>query len=95
MAFGPLRGDEWHFGNLAIRGPMTGDISPRKGDSVMSKPTIVKLFVGSAVAFGAGVLLAFGTVWFAYANGAFVMTGPDVTGPGGSCRQQTPVGRSN
>jgi len=46
----------------------------------MSKPTVVKLFVGSAVAFVAGVLLALGAVWFAYANGAFVMSGPDVTG---------------
>jgi len=46
----------------------------------MSKPTVVKLFVGSAVAFVAGVLLALGAVWFAYANGAFVLSGPDVTG---------------
>ena len=46
----------------------------------MSKPTVIKLFVGSAVAFVAGVLLALGAVWFAYANGAFVMSGPDVTG---------------
>jgi len=46
----------------------------------MSKPTVVKLFVGSAVAFVAGILLALGAVWFAYANGAFVMSGPDVTG---------------
>ena len=36
--------------------------------------------MGSAVAFVAGVLLALGAVWFAYANGAFVMSGPDVTG---------------
>ena len=46
----------------------------------MSKPTVVKLFVGSAFAFVAGVLLALGAVWFAYANGVFVLSGPDVTG---------------
>src|SRR6188474_2236324 len=46
----------------------------------MSKPTVIKLFVGSAVAFMAGILLVLGAVWFAYANGAFVMSGPDVTG---------------
>ena len=46
----------------------------------MSKPTVVKLFVGSAFAFVAGILLALVSVGFAYANGAFVMSGPDVTG---------------
>jgi hypothetical protein len=45
----------------------------------MSKSTVVKLFIGSAIAVIAGVLLAFVAVWFAYANGAFVMNGPDVT----------------
>jgi hypothetical protein len=46
----------------------------------MSKGTVTKLFVGSVIAVVAGVVLAFATVWFAYANGAFVMSGPDVTG---------------
>jgi hypothetical protein len=46
----------------------------------MPKPTVVKLFLGSAFAFVAGILLAIVGVWFAYANGAFVMSGPDVTG---------------
>ena len=46
----------------------------------MPKPTVVKLFAGSAVAFVAGILLAFVALWFAYAGGAFVMSGPDVTG---------------
>ena len=46
----------------------------------MPKPTVVKLFVGSAFAFVAGILLAFVAVWFAYASGAFVMSGPDVIG---------------
>jgi hypothetical protein len=46
----------------------------------MSKSTVVKLFVSSVVAVIAGALLAFAAIWFAYANGAFVMNGPDVVG---------------
>lgn len=46
----------------------------------MSKPTVVKLFVGSVIAVVAGILLAFGAVWAAYASGVFVMSGPDVVG---------------
>lgn len=46
----------------------------------MSKATVTRLFVGSVVAVIAGALLAFAAVWFAYANGAFVMSGPDVVG---------------
>ena len=46
----------------------------------MSKSTVTRLFVGSLVAVIAGALLAFATVWIAYANGAFVMRGPDVVG---------------
>lgn len=45
----------------------------------MSKPTVVRLFIGSAVAVLAGVLLAVGAVLFAYANGVLVTDGPDVT----------------
>ena len=45
----------------------------------MSKSTVIKLFVSSAFAVIAGALLAFAAIWFAYANGAFVMNGPDVT----------------
>ncbi|HZA71335.1 MAG TPA: hypothetical protein VE476_00320 [Propionibacteriaceae bacterium] len=46
----------------------------------MSKPTVVKLFTGSVIAVVAGILLAFGAVWAAYASGVFVMSGPDVVG---------------
>jgi hypothetical protein len=46
----------------------------------MSKATVVKLFVGSVIAVIAGALLAFAAVWIAYANGVFVMQGPDVVG---------------
>lgn len=46
----------------------------------MSKATIVRTFIGSVVAVVAGLLLAFVAVWIAYANGVFVMNGPDVVG---------------
>jgi hypothetical protein len=46
----------------------------------MSKPTVVKLFIGSVVVVVAGAILAFAGVWYAYANGVFVMDGPDVVG---------------
>jgi hypothetical protein len=46
----------------------------------MSKPTVVRVFVGSVIAVIAGILLAFGAVWAAYASGVFVMSGPDVVG---------------
>jgi hypothetical protein len=46
----------------------------------MSKQTVVKLFTGSVIAVVAGILLAFGAVWAAYASGVFVMSGPDVVG---------------
>lgn len=46
----------------------------------MSKATVVRIFVGSVVAVVAGLLLAFAAVWIAYANGVFVMDGPDVVG---------------
>ncbi len=46
----------------------------------MSKSTVTSIFVGSVIAVIAGAFLAFAAVWFAYANGAFVMSGPDVVG---------------
>ena len=48
--------------------------------SVMSKPTVSALFLGSVVAVIAGAILAFVAVWIAYANGAFIMDGHDVVG---------------
>jgi len=53
---------------------------PTRSRTEISKPTVVKLFVGSVIAVVAGILLAFGAVWAAYASGAFVMSGPDVIG---------------
>lgn len=46
----------------------------------MPKSTVVRFFIGSAFAVLAGLLLALVAVWVAYANDAFVMSGPDVTG---------------
>jgi hypothetical protein len=46
----------------------------------MAKSTVTKSFVGGIVAIIAGVLLATGAVWAAFAAGEFVMDGPDVTG---------------
>lgn len=46
----------------------------------MSKATVVRIFVGSVVAVVAGIVLAFAAVWLAFANGVFVMDGPDVAG---------------
>ena len=46
----------------------------------MSKTTVTRIFLGSVVAVIAGAVLAFVAVWSAYANGAFVMSGPDVVG---------------
>ena len=46
----------------------------------MSKAVVTRIFLGSVVAVIAGAVLAFVAVWIAYANGAFVMSGPDVIG---------------
>ena len=46
----------------------------------MSKETVTRVFLGSVVAAIAGAILAFAAVWVAYANGVFVMNGPDVVG---------------
>jgi hypothetical protein len=46
----------------------------------MSKATVTRIFLGSVVAVIAGAVLALAAVWIAYANGAFVMSGPDVVG---------------
>ena len=46
----------------------------------MSKVLVTRLFAGSVIAAIAGAILAFATVWLAYANGVFVMSGPYVIG---------------
>jgi hypothetical protein len=46
----------------------------------MTKSTVTRLFVGSVIAVLAGAILAVAAALFAFANGAFEMSGPDVTG---------------
>jgi hypothetical protein len=50
----------------------------------MSKATVTKLFIGSAIAVVAGAILAIAAVWIAYANGVFVMSGNEVVDVRGS-----------
>jgi len=58
----------------------------------MTKRTVTRLFVSSAITVVAGAVLAFAAVWLAYANGAFLMDGPDVIGLSGSPFAWTTVG---
>lgn len=46
----------------------------------MSKATVTRLFIGSAIAAAAGAVLAISAVWVAIANDVFVMSGPDISG---------------
>jgi len=50
-----------------------------KGDHV-SKATVTRLFIGSAIAAIAGAILAIAAVWIAIANDVFVMSGQDIVG---------------
>ena len=44
----------------------------------MSKSSVTKLFLGSTIAFVAGVLLGLAAIIGTFAGGGFVMNGPDV-----------------
>ena len=46
----------------------------------MTKSTVTKIFIGSLFAIAGGVVLLAGGLFVAYANGSFVMRGPDVVG---------------
>ena len=46
----------------------------------MTKPTVIKVFAASLIAIGGGLVLMFAAGIAAYANGAFIMNGPDVVG---------------
>lgn len=46
----------------------------------MSKATVMRLFIGSVIAVGAGAVTAVGAIWLAIANGVFVMSGADIVG---------------
>jgi hypothetical protein len=50
----------------------------------VSKATINRLFIGSVVAVVAGGILGFAAVIIAFANGVFIMDGPDVVGVRGT-----------
>ena len=44
----------------------------------MSKSTVTRLFIGSLIAAGAGLVITIAAVWLAFANGVFVMDGQQV-----------------
>jgi hypothetical protein len=46
----------------------------------VSKATVTRLFIGSAIAAIAGAILAITAVWIAIANDVFVMSGQDIVG---------------
>lgn len=46
----------------------------------MTKLNVTRVFVGSLLAIFGGLILMFAAMWAAYANGALIMDGPDVTG---------------
>ena len=46
----------------------------------MTKSTVTRIFVGSVIAIAGGVVLVAAGLFVAYANGSFVMRGPDVVG---------------
>ncbi len=50
----------------------------------MSKATVTKLFIGSAITVGAGAIIAIAGVWLAIANNVFVMNGADIVAVQGS-----------
>lgn len=50
----------------------------------MSKATISRIFIGSMITIVAGVILAIAAVTVAFANGVFIMDGPDVVGVRGT-----------
>ncbi len=58
----------------------------------MTKATVTRLFVGSAIAVIAGVLLVIGSLLAAYANGVFLMSGNDVVGIQGTPFAWTMIG---
>jgi hypothetical protein len=58
----------------------------------MSKATISRIFIGSMIAIVAAAILAIAAVTIAYANGVFIMDGPDVVGVRGTGLAWTMVG---
>jgi hypothetical protein len=48
--------------------------------AVMSKSTVVRIFIGGLVAMVGGLVLVGAGLFLAYVNGTFIMSGPDVVG---------------
>lgn len=46
----------------------------------MTKATVTRLFVGSAIAVVSGAILAVAAVWIAIANDVFILSGNDIVG---------------
>jgi len=46
----------------------------------MTKATVTRLFVGSAIAVASGAILAVAAVWIAIANDVFILNGNDIVG---------------
>jgi NADPH:quinone reductase-like Zn-dependent oxidoreductase len=51
-----------------------------KKETVMSKATVTRLFIGSGIAIISGAILVIAAVWLAIANDVFVLSGQDVVG---------------
>ena len=58
----------------------------------MTKATVTRLFIGSAIAAAAGALLAIVAIWVAIANDVFVMSGSDIVAVQGSSLSWTLLG---
>jgi len=58
----------------------------------MSKATVTRLFIGSAIAATAGAILAVAAVWLAIENDVFVMNGPDIVGVRGGALAWSLIG---
>lgn len=50
----------------------------------MTKATVTRLFIGSAIAAASGALIAVAAIWGAIANDVFLMRGADIAGIQGS-----------
>lgn len=46
----------------------------------MTKATVTRLFVGSAIAVASGAIMAVAAVWIAIANDVFILNGNDIVG---------------
>ena len=58
----------------------------------MTKATVTRLFIGSVIAAGAGIIAAIIAVWIGIQNGIFAMSGPDVIGIQGGIASWAVIG---